>query len=90
MTAQPNSADAKTRDALVSNIVSFWGFFNANIAHLAHQVLSIRDLLSWVDFINAASSDVETSLVFAHGAQLVLLDGLGLGVGLSVEVCRFS
>ncbi|XP_076030788.1 midasin isoform X2 [Oratosquilla oratoria] len=44
--------------------------------------LSIRDLLSWVLFINKVTSDtigLDPGVAFIHGACLVLLDGLGSG-----------
>lgn len=43
------------------------------------RVLSVRDLLSWVSFINCTAQGVGLSAAFVHGALLVLLDGLGLG-----------
>ncbi|KAK8720293.1 hypothetical protein OTU49_013436 [Cherax quadricarinatus] len=46
-------------------------------------VLSIRDLLSWVNFINKVASApvyMDVGLAFIHGACLVLLDGLGSGL----------
>lgn len=50
---------------------------------------TVRDLLAWVGFINAAAPQLGVLPAYAHGAHLVLLDGIGLGVGLSAEVrCR--
>jgi midasin len=46
----------------------------------------VRDLLSWAGFINATSPQLGLLPAYAHGAHLVLLDGIGLGVGLSAEV----
>ncbi|KAG7171260.1 Midasin-like 4, partial [Homarus americanus] len=46
-------------------------------------VLSIRDLLSWVYFINkvtSAPTNMDVGLAYIHGACLVLLDGLGSGL----------
>ncbi|XP_029647301.1 midasin-like [Octopus sinensis] len=55
-------------------------------------VVSIRDLLCWVDFLNTCSlsyeddddelmeiSKVDTSVAYVHGACLVFLDSLGTG-----------
>ncbi|CAL4138118.1 unnamed protein product, partial [Meganyctiphanes norvegica] len=45
--------------------------------------LSIRDLLSWVSFINKVTegpSGMDVGLAYIHGACLVLLDGLGSGL----------
>ncbi|XP_071517971.1 midasin isoform X1 [Panulirus ornatus] len=46
-------------------------------------ILSIRDLLSWVHFINKVTSEpthLDVGLAYIHGACLVLLDGLGSGL----------
>ena len=44
--------------------------------------LSIRDIISWVQFINKVTDDgsVDIGLAYIHGACLVLLDGLGSGL----------
>ena len=58
--------------------------------------MSIRDLLSWVNFINTCSfsathDDMEDkvllppALAYVHGACLVFLDALGSGVSSSVS-----
>ena len=46
----------------------------------------MRDLLAWAGFINATAAQLGVLAAYAHGAHLVLLDGIGLGVGLSAEV----
>lgn len=46
-------------------------------------VLSIRDILSWVHFINKVTLEqacLDPGLAYIHGACLVLLDGLGSGL----------
>jgi midasin len=61
--------------------------------------MSLRDMLAWASFIvDTVSSTTNTTtaaaalspwLAYAHGAALVVLDGLGLGTGLSyTEVTR--
>jgi midasin len=60
--------------------------------------MSLRDMLAWANFIvdtvSAAATGNTTAalspwLAYAHGAALVVLDGLGLGTGLSYsEVTR--
>lgn len=63
--------------------------------------MSIRDLLSWVNFINTCSfsathGDMEDkvllppALAYVHGACLVFLDALGSGSSLSVSVSASS
>lgn len=49
---------------------------------------AVRDLLAWAGFINATAPQLGILAAYAHGAHLVLLDGIGLGVGLSAEVGR--
>ena len=39
-----------------------------------------------VRFINAAAPHIGTEAAYAHGAHLVLLDGIGLGVGMPIQV----
>jgi len=39
-----------------------------------------------VRFINAAAPHIGTEAAYAHGAHLVLLDGIGLGVGMPLQV----
>lgn len=70
-------------------LIEFWEFFNREVAHAVRQVFSMRDLMTWVEFINRCSGHLDPLLAYAHGAELVLLDGLGLGSGVSVEVRRF-
>jgi len=42
-------------------------------------MLTVRDLLSWVSFINATEAALGSEHAFVHGAFLILLDGLSLG-----------
>ena len=45
------------------------------------QVLSVRDVLAWCDFMNVAVHQLKLSNFesLIHGAHLILLDGLGIG-----------
>ncbi|KAL5697769.1 hypothetical protein ACHQM5_028886 [Ranunculus cassubicifolius] len=44
------------------------------------RMLTVRDLLSWVEFMNATVKSFKSpNYAFLHGAFLVLLDGLSLG-----------
>lgn len=52
------------------------------------SLCAVRDLLAWAHFVNAAAPSIGLLPAYAHGAHLVLLDGLGLGVGLSSEACE--
>ena len=75
-----------------SPLLTFVNWFNGgadeNTKHsLASRSLklTLRDILSWAHFIGTLSEKVglDPWLCYVHGASLVLLDGLGLGAGLS-------
>jgi hypothetical protein len=51
------------------------------------MVRAVRDLLTWAGFVDTAAGSLGPLAAYVHGAHLTLLDGLGLGVGLSSEVC---
>ena len=44
-------------------------------------IITTRDILSWVRFVNSSSPTLSPSLAFYHGAHLVFVDGLGCGGG---------
>ena len=43
------------------------------------SVLSVRDLQTWVNFMNTTTPRLTPAEAFYHGAHLVLLDALGCG-----------
>lgn len=47
--------------------------------------ITIRDVISWAKFISLwqCSSTVEVYVAFVHGAEMLLLDGLGIGTSYS-------
>lgn len=47
--------------------------------------LSVRDLLSWAGFMTSSGLLLRPWEAYVHGAALVLLDGIGLGAGLSPQ-----
>ncbi|KAK2975328.1 hypothetical protein RJ640_013841 [Escallonia rubra] len=65
---------------IVDLMLHFWEWFNQL---QTGRMLTVRDLLSWVDFIRVAKSRLLPEYAFLHGAFLVLLDGLSLGTGIS-------
>eukprot|EP00850_Spirogloea_muscicola_P001971 SM000007S20931 [mRNA] locus=s7:964636:998915:+ [translate_table: standard] len=71
-------------EELLEPLLQFWQW--CQMLPQSSRVLSIRDLLSWVTFIKRAEPSIGKWLAYAHGAHLVLLDGLGLGMGLDEEV----
>lgn len=66
-------------------LLAFWRHFQES-GGAARTALSVRDLLAWARFVAAAAPDVDLLPAYAHGAYLVLLDGIGLGLGMPVEV----
>lgn len=64
----------------------FWLlFFNCRILQWFNglqtgRLLTVRDLLSWLDFIKATEKNLKPEFAFLHGSFLVLLDGLNLGM----------
>lgn len=74
--------------ALPAKLLAFWSFYERDIAPAARQILSVRDLLTWIQFINAAVADMGALLAYFHGAHVAFIDGIGLGVGLSEEAAE--
>ena len=77
----------ETNDSDVSDI----GYYMLNFLKFFTQsetgrkcTVSIRDVMSWVNFINKVTSEdggnLDAGLAYIHGASLVFLDGLGSGL----------
>jgi len=75
---------------LTTKLLSFWKFYEQHVAFSARQVLSIRDLLTWIQFINTTGAEVGPPVSYVHGAHVAFIDGIGLGVGVSEEVRMFA
>ncbi|CAH2065804.1 unnamed protein product [Thlaspi arvense] len=65
---------------IVYPIINFWEWFNGL---QTGRTLTVRDLLSWVAFVNVMNESLGPAYAILHGAFLVLLDGLSLGTGFS-------
>ncbi|EOA33965.1 hypothetical protein CARUB_v10021460mg [Capsella rubella] len=65
---------------IVDPIINFWEWFNRL---QIGRTLTVRDLLSWVAFVNIINESLGPAYAILHGAFLVLLDGLSLGTGFS-------
>nr|GEU87507.1 midasin isoform X1 [Tanacetum cinerariifolium] len=61
-------------------MINFWKWFNGL---QTGRKLTVRDLLSWIDFVNVTEKSLHAEAALLHGAFLVLLDGLSLGTGIS-------
>lgn len=51
------------------------------------RMLTVRDLISWVDFFNVTEESLGPEYALLHGAFLVLLDGLSLGMLSLLMIC---
>ncbi|KAK4427378.1 Midasin [Sesamum alatum] len=65
---------------IVDAMLNFWEWFN--LLQIG-RILTVRDLLSWVSFINMAERSLPAESACIHGAFLVLLDGLSLGTNIA-------
>ncbi|XP_042404787.1 midasin-like [Zingiber officinale] len=63
-----------------NHMLNFWEWFN--MLQIGRS-LTLRDLLSWVSFVNVTERDLGSICAFLHGSFLVLLDGLSLGTSIS-------
>jgi midasin len=77
--------DEELRQLMTPLLLQFWAYYKSHVAATARQVLSVRDLLTWIEFVNCTAHLVNPYIAFAHGAHVAFLDGIGLGVGLSEE-----
>lgn len=72
------------------HMVVFWTFFAKPLKTVARHPLSIRDMLSWADFIANCVDIMTIAEAFWHGAHASIIDGLGLGLGLSEKVWKMN
>ncbi|KAI8544654.1 hypothetical protein RHMOL_Rhmol08G0312700 [Rhododendron molle] len=68
------------RSYVVDSMLNFWQWFNQL---QTGRTLTVRDLLSWLAFINATEGSLPPEDALLHGAFLVLLDGISLGSAIS-------
>ena len=81
--------DPEVSAKVLQPMLSFWQYFKSEAGQLK-TMLSVRDLLAWAAFINLSAKKIGPMGAFFHGVELVLLDGIGLGTGMSLEVCAPS
>ncbi|KAJ1981391.1 AAA ATPase midasin, partial [Dimargaris xerosporica] len=58
-------------------ILSFTEWFSLHLPNSGHHAFSLRDYLSWVDFMNQTYPQLSDVLAFVHGGCLAIIDGLG-------------
>lgn len=74
------------RGALKSNedvseiIVTFAKWFTARMVS-SSAAISIRDIIAWVEFVNATHVSLGSKLSLFHGAMMVYVDGIGTASG---------
>ncbi|CAN0452631.1 unnamed protein product, partial [Ectocarpus sp. 12 AP-2014] len=93
-----NSAASTDLNNMAGPMLDFAWWFNSTASSSlggGHGLsLSVRDLLSWASFITSSATSpspysrsskpgLRPWEAYVHGAALVLLDGMGLGAGLS-------
>lgn len=78
-------AGEETRLQITPRLLSFWQQFH-KASTGANATLTVRDLLAWATFIDVATPVMGALAAYAHGAYLVLLDGIGLGLGITTKV----
>ena len=82
-----------TIESVKQCMLKYVNWFNNDVCSkpmstFADFALSLRDILAWARFIvetTCSDSTLEIWSVYAHGASLMHLDGLGLGTGLAFD-----
>ncbi|KAJ1979967.1 AAA ATPase midasin [Dimargaris verticillata] len=60
-----------------SAILSFTQWFSLHLPNSGKHSFSLRDYLSWVDFMNHTYPQLNEAQAFVHGGCLAIVDGLG-------------
>ena len=68
---------------LASPMLEFWQWFANHPAKPSSCPLSVRDVLIWASYIKRASQDLSGPGALIHGAFTTILDGVGVGSGIS-------
>ena len=83
-------AGQEAKQEVAHCLLDFWHFYHSAAPPVARAALSVRDLLAWAGFINTAAPHMGLMVAYAHGAYLILLDGIGLGLGMAPQVTSFA
>ncbi len=66
-------------------------FLRYRSSKIASKVpFTLRDLISWIDFVNKSHLSFDIHCCLVHGICLVLFDGLGTGSKLSLTFMAFK
>lgn len=76
---------SKSLEGFSKSILDFVDWFLS--VQRGKKTISLRDILSWVGFMNETEKKnlLSAPLSFVHGACLVMLDGLGVGASVANE-----
>ena len=85
-----DSLDKKHLNSISEGLFNIICFINFPLASkhfsLQRKALSIRDILNAIDFVHAALPIVgDVTLTFQHAIELVIIDGLCLGIDVASE-----
>jgi midasin len=61
-----------------TKLLDFVDWFAVKLNKTVVEIVSLRDLLAWAEFLNQMSSQMGTPHSFLHGGCMVLLDGIGM------------
>lgn len=81
-----NTSGSQAKQDIAPKLLDFWRFYHSRAPAVARAALSVRDLLAWVGFINTSAPQLGLVPAYVHGAYLILLDGIGLGLGMPPQV----
>lgn len=92
------SSLVSARDQVRARILEYVAWFNETVCNdlskpCSELSLSLRDILTWSNFVvvaSEASPELNVWELYRHGASLMHLDGLGLGTGLTPEAAAAS
>ncbi|KAJ3340670.1 AAA ATPase midasin [Gonapodya sp. JEL0774] len=59
-------------------LLNFVAWFGNTVRVPMSSVVSLRDLLSWVQFLNIMNIKIGSMTAFEHGGRMVLLDGMSM------------
>lgn len=66
-------------DEVAPRMTAFWQWYRQGTP--GRSPMSLRDVLSWCDFVGRTARFLGAEDAFVHGAYLVMIDGQGLGSG---------
>jgi midasin len=75
-----------------SKILAFYSWISTQINKRVHEIISLRDILSWIEFIFVTSPKVGPSFAFLNGAMMTIIDGLRMNplIGATSDVERLQ